>query len=133
MSEQFPRNVPEGDLPWNDVPADSDVIPGTEEPDPAEVEGDEDDDARIDASHPPTPDPYLKYQRESLDQRLSEEVPDRPAHEQDREVRGIQAALSDEGDDSLDLAEAGDADEWDDDADEAAEEAAIHIVDEDRV
>ena len=132
MSERFPRNVPEGDLPWNDVPADSDVIRGTEEPDPAEVEGDEDDDARVDASHAPTPDPYLKYQRESLDKRLSEELPDRPAHAQDREARGIQAALSDEDDDTLDLAESDD-DDWDDDADEAAEEAAIHIVDEDRI
>jgi hypothetical protein len=29
-------------MPWNDVPADSDAFPGYEEPDPAEVVGDED-------------------------------------------------------------------------------------------
>jgi len=63
MSERNPRNVPEGDLPWNDVPADSDVVPGSEEPDPAEVEGDDGDE--VDVSHPASPDPYLKYQQES--------------------------------------------------------------------
>lgn len=120
MSERDPRNVPQGDLPWNDVPADSDVVPGTEEPDPAEVEGD--DGEEVDVSHPSSPDPYLKYQQETLDERLAEEVPDRALLEQDAEVGELQAAES--GDDglSLDAGESDDADE-----DEAAEDAAVHI------
>src|SRR4029077_4041406 len=81
MSDRSPTNVPAGDLPWNDVPADSDVVPGTEEPDPAEVEGDEGDE--VDVSHPPVPDISLKYQQETLDERLAEEVPDRTPLEQD--------------------------------------------------
>ena len=120
----------ERDLPWNDVPADSDVVPGTEEPDPAEVEGDEDDDAEVDVSHPPTPDVYAKYTPDTLDQRLAEEVPDRALTGQDAEAGGIQAAESAEDDLSLDLGEP-DADDGEDD-DEAAEDAAIHIKPEDR-
>jgi hypothetical protein len=131
MSERNPRGTtPPRDLPWNDVPADSDVVPGTEEPDPAEVEGDEGDE--VDVSHPPIPDPSLKYQRETLDQRLAEEVPDRATVEDDREAGELQAAESDQDDLSLDLGESDDepyAD--DDDEDEAAEDAAIHIRDAD--
>ena len=129
MPEREPTNVPEGDLPWNDVPADSDVVPGTLEPDPAEVEGDEGDE--IDVSHPTTPDSSLKYQRETLDQRLSEEVPDRATREQDPEAAGVQAPEEGESDLSLDEGEPDDSDA-DDDA-EPAEEAAIHIVDDDRI
>jgi hypothetical protein len=121
--------VPEEDLPWNDVPADSDVIPGTEEPDPAEVMGDEDDAAKVDISHPPIPDSSEKYRRESLDERLSEEVPDRSLQEQEPQARGVVSA-SDEGD--TDLGELSEDDDWDDDS-EAAEEEAVHIVDEDRI
>jgi hypothetical protein len=120
MSERDPRNVPEGDLPWNDVPADSDVVPGTEEPDPAEVEGDEGDE--VDVSHPASPDPYLKYQQESLDERLAEEVPDGTLLEQAPEAGELQSAES--GDDDLAL-EAGEPDDGDED--EAAEDSAVHI------
>jgi hypothetical protein len=87
------------------VPADSDVVPGTEEPDPAEVEGDEGEE--VDVSHPPIPDASLKYQRETLDQRLAEEEPDRASREEDPGAG--------------------------DDDDESAEEAAVHIRDEDRI
>jgi hypothetical protein len=118
----------ERDAPWNDVPADSDVIPGTEEPDPAEVEGDEGDEA--DVSRSPVPDIADKYHRDTLDERLAEEEPDRAVHEQDAEAGGIQAAESDEDDLSLQLGERDD-DDGDDD-DEAAEDAAIHVVPEDR-
>lgn len=129
MSKRDPRNVPAGDLPWNDVPADSDVVPGTEEPDPAEVEGDEGEE--VDVSHPPIPDPSLKYQTESLDQRLAEEVPDRATLEHDPEAGEFMAADSDEDDLSLEQGE-GDEPELDD-ADEAAEDAAVHIRSDDRI
>jgi len=52
------------DLPWNDEPADRDVVPGTEEPDPAEVEGDEGDE--VDVSHGSSPDIAAKYPTFSL-------------------------------------------------------------------
>jgi hypothetical protein len=124
MSERDSR-----DLPWNDVPADSDVVPGTEEPDPAEVEGDEGDE--VDVSHPPSPDTSLKYQRETLDQRLAEEVPDRATLTEDPESGELQAAESGEDDLSLDLGEPDESDAEDDD-DEAAEDAAMHVRPEDR-
>lgn len=125
----------ERDLPWNDVPADSDVVPGTEEPDPAEVEGDEDDDAEVDVSHPATPDVYAKYRPDTLDERLAEELPDRTLSEQDEEAGGIQAAEMEGGEDdiSLDLGEVGiDDAEDDDETAEDAEDAAIHIKPEGR-
>jgi hypothetical protein len=123
MSERHPRNTPAGDLPWNDVPADSDVVPGTEEPDPGEVEGDEGDE--VDVSHPPIPDPSLKYQRETLDQRLAEEVPDRATREEDPVAGEFQAAESGEDDLSLELGESDEPDVSDGE-DEAAEDAAVH-------
>jgi hypothetical protein len=128
MPQRDPRNVPAEDLPWNDAPADTDVVPGTEEPDPAEVEGDEDDDAEVDVSHPPSPDVDARYRRDTLDERLAEEEPDRTLTEQDAEAGGIQAAESDDADVSLDLGEADD----DGDDDLSAEDAAVHIRPEDR-
>ena len=127
MSE---RRTSEGDLPWNDVPADSDVVPGTEEPDPAEVEGDEGEE--VDVSHPPIPDSSLKYQRDTLDQRLAEEEPDRATLEEDPEAGELQAAEIDQDELSLDLGEPDQSDALDDD-DEAAEDAAVHVRDEDRI
>jgi hypothetical protein len=122
----------ERDLPWNDVPADSDVVPGTEEPDPAEVEGDEDDDAEVDLSRPAVPDIAAKYHRDTLDERLAEEEPDRtlPEDEQEPEAGTIMAAESDQDEVTLGLGEP-DADDGDDD-DEAAEDAAVHIQSRDR-
>jgi hypothetical protein len=128
MSERHESNGRSEDLPWHDVPADSDVVPGTEEPDPAEVEGDEGDE--VDVSHPPIPDISAQYHRDTLDERLSEEEPDRELTGQDSEARGIQAAESGEDDVTLELGEA-DQDDGDDD-DEAAEDAAVHIRPEDR-
>jgi hypothetical protein len=117
------------DLPWNDVPADSDVVPGSEEPDPAEVEGDEGEE--VDVSHRPLPDPADEYRQETLDQRLSEEEPDvLSSGEQDPEAGEIQAAESDQDDLSLDVAE---PDQSESDDDEAAEDAAIHIRPEGRI
>jgi len=122
----------ERDLPWNDVPADSDVVPGTEEPDPAEVEGDEDDDAEVDLSRPAVPDIAAKYRRDTLDERLAEEEPDRilAEAEQEPEAGTIMAAESDQDEVTLGLGEP-DADDGGDD-DEAAEDAAVHIQSRDR-
>ncbi len=129
MSERYPKNGQADDAPWNDVPADSDVIPGTEEPDPAEVEGDEGDE--VDVSRPPVPDVSAQYHRDTLDERLAEEEPDRVAAEQDDEAGEIQAAESGEDDLTLGLGESDDDDDAQDD--EAAEDAAVHIRPEDRV
>ena len=92
--------MPERDEPWNDVPADSDVVPGTEEPDPAEVVGDEGEEEDVshrsaDLSH-----------RDTLDERLAEEEPDR-----------LSAGRDDEFDESADDDEPG------------AEDAALHVTD----
>lgn len=121
--------MPDDDLPWNDVPADSDVVPGTLEPDPAEVEGD--DGEEVDVSHPPMPDSLRSNRRESLDERLAEEVPDRASQEQDPEAGGVLAPEAGESDITLDRGEPDDDSE--DAGDEPAEEAAMHIVEDDRV
>lgn len=116
------------DLPWNDVPADSDAPPGSGQPDPAEVVGDEGEE--FDAASHRVPDPYLKYREESLDERLAEEEPD-PAlrGEADPEAGALQ--VSDSGED-VDLGEEDDIDPVEGE-DAAAEEAAIHIRPEGRV
>lgn len=80
----------ESDLPWNDVPADSDVIEGTEEPDPAEVEGDEGEE--VDVSRPPIADISAQYRRDTLDERLAEEVPDRLVAEDDDDDEAAEEA-----------------------------------------
>jgi hypothetical protein len=129
MSERYRGTTHPEDLPWNDVPADSDVVYGTEEPDPAEVEGDEGEE--VDISHPAVPDTAAKYQRESLDQRLAEEETDQAVHQQDAPAGEIQGAESEQDDLSLDLEE---ADEWGPEPPDSgpAEEAAIHIRDDAR-
>src|ERR1700730_9375555 len=55
------------DLPWNDVPEDSSVIPGTEEPAPAEVFGDDDEEHDVAGQAPPDPDD--QYRRRTLRER----------------------------------------------------------------
>ncbi|MDP9326513.1 MAG: hypothetical protein M3O87_08280 [Candidatus Dormibacteraeota bacterium] len=123
MSDRDPAGPHSEDLPWNDVPADSDVVPGTEEPDPAEVGGTEDDSAAFDtAAHAPQ-DIDDKYRRDTLDQRLAEEVPDRPEHGGDPIVSVYGAADGDE---------AGAAEGDDDDSgadDQSAQESAMHLTD----
>ena len=118
------------DMPWNDAPADSDLPPGAEEPEPAEVA--ERDDEAVDTASPRIPDPMEKYQPESLDQRLAEEVPERmsdepPAAEAgalvDPDRGGGDVRLAEPDPDRLSTAE----------DDPPAEEAAIHVVDEDDV
>lgn len=120
------------DLPWNDVPADSDVIPGTEEPDPAEVVGDEDDEAVRDLARPHTIDPADEYRQETLDQRLAEEEPEGTPQEQDPEAGELQAPEA--GQEDLDVLR-GERDRTDpvEPDVEPAEEEAVRVVDEDRL
>ncbi len=114
------------DLPWNDAPADSDSPAGPLEPDPAEVVGDIDD-AR-DLSGRPIQDPN---QRETLDQRLAEEEPELPLGRTPA-PEAPQLMAGETGEDEIRPAEA-------DTEDPAraenlpAEEAALHVVDDDRV
>ena len=113
------------DLPWNDEPGDTLAWPGSREPDPAEVDGDEGHE--VDRSHRPADESDLN-RRQTLDERLRAEDPDRPARfEEQREGRELQDGES--GEEDIELAERDpDAifDEEDDDL--PAEEAAIHIV-----
>ncbi len=111
------------DLPWNDSPDDDAVVPGGTEPDPAEVVGS--DENPRDLASPRVPDPNT---RETLDERLSEEEPDRPVG---RAPAGPVRLIDDQ--DGADDAEPDindDDDDEDDDADLSAEEAAIHVMDE---
>jgi hypothetical protein len=111
------------DLPWNDVAADSDTMSADPEPDPAEVVGDEDDEAERDLAAHRVPDPYAKYHQESLDERLAEEEPEaglEPA--EDPEAGELQAPAS--AADDVDLGE-GDSDGEVDELD--AEDAALHV------
>jgi hypothetical protein len=114
------------DLPWNDVAADSDTMSTDPEPDPAEVVGDEDDDAEEDLASHRVPDPYEKYRPESLDQRLAEEEPEAsPDRAADAEAGELQAPEA--GGDDVD---AGEDDPVGPDGridDAAAEDAAVHI------
>jgi hypothetical protein len=114
------------DLPWNDVAADSDTMSADPEPDPAEVVGDEDDDAEEDLASHRVPDPYEKYRPESLDQRLAEEEPEATLQlAEDAEAGEVQAPEA--GGDDVDQGEddpigpAGEIDEA------AAEDAALHV------
>ena len=110
------------DAPWRDSPADSDAIPGSEEPDPAEVVG-EDGDERDLASPRLRPDDI--YQHDTLDERLAEEEPEAVLHGSPDAQAGEFQAPERGGDDLI----AGEADaDPDDDPDEpGAEDAAIHI------
>jgi hypothetical protein len=121
-----PRGPHPEDLPWNDVPADDEALPGTIEPDPAEVVGDETT-ARDRASRQ-VRDPN---QRESLDERLAEELPDEPAHgEPSPEAAQLVDAV--DGEDEVEPAEP-DVEDPAEHEDAAAEDAAVHVVDDDRV
>ena len=121
------------DLPWNDVQADSDVFPDSEEPGPAEVVGDEDDPAKRDLSykeHRPGEDVY----RDTLDERLSEEVPDRTLEEQEPEAPEFDAPEEREAEDfEAPVAERDTGTDPVEKEDLPAEEAAMHVVPEDEV
>lgn len=117
------------DLPWNDVPADPDTM-GFDEPDPAEVVGDEDDPAERDVALPRFPDDV--FRRDTLDERLAEEEPDRPSREDEPE--GPELLAPETGEDELTAAPAEpDQEDLPASRDEPAEEAAVRIVPDDRV
>jgi hypothetical protein len=119
------------DLPWNDVPADDDLPGGVEEPAPAEVVGDEDDPALTDQSTRRIPDPAEKYVPDTLDQRLAEEVPDRIVALPDDAAGELVDPRVGGGD--VRQAERDEYDGTAPDEEPAAEDAAIHVVDEERV
>jgi len=116
------------DLPWNDVPADSDVS-GGEEPDPAEVVGDEDDPAKRDLAARRRLDQRTEYVQDTLDQRLAEEEPDAAARAAPAPRSGkIQAPEGGDDDLALDLGEP-DVEDPAEPLDEPAEEDAVRVVD----
>ncbi len=121
----------EQDQPWNDVPADSDLPGGVEEPEPAEVVGDEDDEVEKDLATPRVPDPMEKYIPESLEQRLSEEEPDRVRDGETDEAGELVDPRDNGGD--VRQSEPEESDGTAPDEEPGAEDAAIHVVDEDRV
>ena len=116
------------DLPWNDAPADSDAPLGSGEPDPAEVVGDEDDPAIEDASLAGRLHDVDEYRRETLDERLSEEEPDRAARSQGPETGELQAPETGDDDIALQRGEPDLFDAVDEDDDESAEDAAVHVI-----
>jgi hypothetical protein len=117
------------DLPWNDAPADSDAPLGSGEPDPAEVSGDEDDPAIRDASLAGRLHDVDEYRRDTLDERLSEEEPDRALLSQEPEAGALQAPESGDDDIALLRGEQDPSDSVDDDGGgESAEDAAIHVI-----
>lgn len=124
MTEQRPGARPD-DAPWNDSPADSDhADPEALEPAPAEVVGDEDGDDLRDVSHPGLHDPY---HRDTLDERLAEELPDRP-----RGGGGVDDSewlvAAEEGDADLEASAGNRPDPLEDPVAQPAEEAAVHLV-----
>ncbi len=120
------------DLPWNDAPADSDAPLGSGDPDPAEVTGDEDDPALEDESLAGRLHDVDEYRRETLDERLSEEEPDRAATFQESEAGSIQAPENGDDDIALLRGEPDQSDSLERD-DQSAEEAAIHVIPDGRV
>jgi hypothetical protein len=125
MTDQ-PDRTTASDAPWLDEPADSDVIPGTEEPEPAEVVGDEGDEHDI--ATPRIDESRDSYQRDTLDERLAEEEPEaRLRGEPDAEAGALVAPIDADDDSSL---EEDDADADDEVEDLPAEDAAVHIIEE---
>ena len=122
MNERRSHSQHPEDLPWNDVPADSDVIPGTEEPAPAEVFGEDNEEYDQASPHPRDPD---TYHRDTLSERLAEEEPEsrlgRTA-EPDSEFQGAEPGgyvlLAETEEDE----QAGGSDEL------AAQDAAVHVT-----
>jgi hypothetical protein len=125
MTDQPDRSTA-SDAPWLDVPADSDVVPGTEEPEPAEVVGDEGDEH--DVVSPRLDESRDSYQRDTLDERLAEEEPEAVLRGEPDAEAGALVAPTD-SDDEATLAEK-DADDDDEVDDLGAEDAAVHITEE---
>jgi len=126
MTEDASDRTHASDAPWRDVPADSDVIPGTEEPDPAEVVGD--DGNERDLASRQLDEPIDSYHRDTLDERLAEEEPEAILRGRTDPEAGQMQAPERGGDDVV----LGEADtDPDDDPDElSAEDAAVHLREE---
>jgi hypothetical protein len=121
-----PDRTAASDAPWNDVPADSDVIPGTEEPAPAEVVGEEGNERDLTSSQ--LDEPRDPYQRDTLDERLAEEEPEAVLRGTPAPQAGELVAPEDAEDD---VSVAEDDPDADDEVDElGAEDAAVHIREE---
>jgi hypothetical protein len=111
------------DLPWNDSPADSEAPPGATEPAPAEVTSDEDGDDVVDTRTPRFPD---IYQRDTLDQRLAEELPDQLARGGEGPVQLVAPAA---GGGDVEVADSDPEDLAGVESDLPAEESAVHVTD----
>jgi hypothetical protein len=123
MRDDLPDRKAAPDSPWRDIPADSDVIIGTEEPDPAEVVGEEGDERDLASSGLDKPTDI--YRRDTLDERLAEEEPEDSLRGQPDPEAGELQAPERGGDDVF--AKEDDSDP-DSDSDElGAEDAAVHI------
>jgi hypothetical protein len=122
MSNDSPDRRTAPDSPSRDALEDSDAIPESEEPDPAEVVGEEGNER--DRTRPPFQEPLDLFQHDTLDERLAEEEPEAVLRgSPDEEAGGLQAP--ERGGDDVVTGEA------DADPDEpAAEDAAVHIRDE---
>ncbi len=113
MGQRSGAGPTDEDMPWNDAPADSDVLPGYEEPDPAEVLGDEDNPRDV------TLQQRIELgEADTLEERLAAEVPDRIGHP----VRAGMELAEEDGEEPYASVD-GDADE---DGDLPAEEAAVN-------
>jgi hypothetical protein len=124
MSDEPDRSTA-SDAPWNDAPADSDAIPGTEEPDPAEVVGEEGEE--YDLASRSLDEPRDSYQRDTLDERLAEEEPEAGLRSDAEPEAGTLMAPERAGDDVIVGEDDADA-EFEGEVDEpSAEDAAVHI------
>jgi hypothetical protein len=125
MADRGPETAHAEDLPSSDSPADSALLFGMDEPDPAEVVGD--DGEEVDVSHAGVREPDA-YHRDTLDERLAEERPDVLDASQNAEAGDLQSP--EPGSEHLfsvraepDRGEPGDGEA------EAAEDAAVHVRD----
>jgi hypothetical protein len=118
------------DQPWNDVAGDAGLPAEVDEPDPGEVEGEEGEEEDTSAPRIPTADD--EYRRETLDERLAEEEPEARLH---RTANAEAGELVDpqRGGDDVQRGEAHGAGDDPGDSDLGAEDAAIHVVEDDRV
>jgi hypothetical protein len=113
------------DLPWNDEPGDTLAWPAGREPEPAEVDGGEDGD-ESDRSEPAVDDSDLN-RRQTLDERLAAEQPDR-LRADPPDAGGVALQDGERGEEDIEVAEPDPDALYNEEADDLpAEEAAIHI------
>lgn len=125
MADRGPETAHAEDLPSSDSPADSALLFGMDEPDPAEVVGD--DGEEVDVSHAGVREPDA-YHRDTLDERLAEERPDVLDASQSAEAGDLQSPEPG-GEDLFSVRAEPDRGEPGGAAAEAAEDAAVHVRD----